>query len=49
MDGPFGKLGEAAIVAHELFKALLVAGFTEKQALTIVVGVIVSPKEGSHE
>jgi hypothetical protein len=40
---PFSQLVEAAISAHEMFKAYMQAGFTEDQALKLVVGLMRPP------
>jgi hypothetical protein len=37
---PFGPLAEGAITTHELFKAYMTAGFTRREALDIVTGIV---------
>lgn len=36
----FGVIQGGAIVIHEMFVNLVAAGFTEEQALAIVIGVL---------
>jgi hypothetical protein len=38
-DDPFGMVTQAAVQMHELFRSLLNAGFTESQAMRLVIGI----------
>jgi len=44
-DGVISTLGAFAIQSHELFNELVSAGFTEQQALNIVVGLASRDKD----
>lgn len=46
MDEPFTELQAAAMQVHELFRAYIAAGFTEPQALQIVIALVTRPQQG---
>lgn len=39
-DNPFTPLAEAAFSTHELFVAYIQAGFTEAQAMQLLIGLM---------
>lgn len=46
MTDPFTTMNEGAIAAHEMFLSLKKAGFTQEEALELVLGVLVAGAGG---
>ena len=44
---PLGTLHTAAIAMHELYVSFVAAGFTENQAMQVVIEVVKKPKEAN--
>lgn len=44
---PLGTLHTAAIAMHELYVSFVAAGFTEDQAMQVVIEVVKKPKEAN--
>ncbi len=44
-----GEMDTSFIMLHEIFVSLMAAGFTEKQALAIITGIVTTKREDEPE
>lgn len=49
VNDPFTQLVEAAVATHELFESYVEAGFTENQALTLIIGMMSTAAQQKRE